>query len=287
MKLALARYQDQESLFAIDSQSQTATPIFDDKYSSQDPMQLLIRSCQKIEELALPSPSRTPVPLDQVQLRPPLTHPQKILCVGRNYREHAGEMGADVPDIPVIFNKLPSSLIGPGDAIQLPRISDQVDYEAELVVVIGKPGRQIAREQAPHHVFGYTCGNDISARDWQKGRPGGQWLLGKTFDSFAPLGPWIVTRDELPQLDALQIQLRLNGQVMQQAKFSELIFDVPFLIEHLSKFVTLQPGDLIFTGTPSGVGAARTPPVFLKPGDELQVEIEQIGQLGNPVASAD
>ena len=166
----------------------------------------------------------------------------------------------------------------------LPPISQKVDFEAELVVVIGKQGRNIERSQAMSHVFGYCCGNDISARDWQKEKPGGQWLLGKTFDGFAPLGPCIVTADEIPDPHRLEIMLRLNGETMQHSNTSHLIFPIDFLIEHLSKFVTLHPGDLIFTGTPEGVGAGRTPPVFLKSGDVLKVEIEGIGTLGNNIA---
>ncbi|MFK7770282.1 MAG: fumarylacetoacetate hydrolase family protein [Mariniblastus sp.] len=223
--------------------------------------------------------------VDSNQLLAPIDKVEKLICIGTNYADHAREMGGEPPEIPVVFNKFPSTIIGPDAEVRLPPISQSVDFEAELVVVIGKPGRNISREQAMEHVFGYCCGNDISARDWQKGRPGGQWLLGKTFDTFAPLGPMIVTRDEIPDPQNLGIQLRLNGQTMQDSSTDQLIFPVDHLISHISKFVTLTYGDLIFTGTPSGVGAGRTPPVFLKSGDELEVEIEGLGILKNKVVA--
>ncbi len=221
--------------------------------------------------------------LDSVaQWLPPVVEPQKVICIGLNYADHAAETGADTPTLPVVFNKFSTSLIGHNQPISLPPISDKVDYEAELVVVIGKPGRNIAIEAALEHVFAYTCGHDVSARDWQKGRPGGQWLLGKTFDSFAPLGPWMVTSDQLTPED-LAVQFRLNDQLLQDSSTKHFIFDVPFLIHHLSKFCTLMPGDLIFSGTPSGVGVARNPPIYLKPGDTAEVEIQGIGKLANRV----
>jgi 2-keto-4-pentenoate hydratase/2-oxohepta-3-ene-1,7-dioic acid hydratase in catechol pathway len=195
-------------------------------------------------------------------------------------------MGGEVPELPVVFSKFSTSVIGPEVNIELPGISSQVDYEAELVVVIGKPGRNIPIDQAMQHVLGFTCGNDVSARDWQKGRPGGQWLLGKTFDTFAPIGPWIVTADFLPDPHNLDIEMRLNGEVMQSASTSLLIYRIDFLIQHLSQFFALEPGDLIFTGTPAGVGAGRTPPLFLKSGDVCEVEIGGIGILRNQVVGA-
>jgi 2-keto-4-pentenoate hydratase/2-oxohepta-3-ene-1,7-dioic acid hydratase in catechol pathway len=154
------------------------------------------------------------VGLGDVHLNPPLKNINKVICIGKNYADHAREMGGEPPEIPVVFSMFPSAIIGPGDDVVLPRISNQVDYEAELVVVIGKPGRHIARERAMDHVFGYCCGNDISARDWQKGKPGGQWLLGKTFDTFAPLGPVLVTKDEIKNPHQLDVCCRLNGEVM-------------------------------------------------------------------------
>lgn len=225
------------------------------------------------------------VELEEIQLAAPISRMEKLICIGKNYADHAQEMGGEAPKIPVVFSKFPSAIAAPGNNVRIPKISQQVDFEAELVVVIGKSGRNIERKNAMQHVFGYCCGNDISARDWQKGKPGGQWLLGKTFDSFAPLGPAIVTADELPEVSNLDIKLRLNGQVMQDSNTSQLIFPVDFLISHLSQFFTLKPGDLIFTGTPSGVGAARTPPVFLQPGDQMEVEIEGLGILKSGVVS--
>ncbi len=215
----------------------------------------------------------------------PVVGMEKVICIGINYADHAQEMGGEPPEIPVVFNKFPNCITPPGGQIRLPAISQQVDFEAELVVVIGKDGRHIPRESAMEHVFGYCCGNDISARDWQKGRPGGQWLLGKTFETFAPIGPAIVTADEIPDPHRLGIQSRLNGRTMQASNTDQLIFRVDHLIAHLSQFTTLKVGDLIFTGTPAGVGAGRNPPVFLKPGDELEVEIEGLGILKNRVVA--
>ncbi|MGI9494678.1 MAG: fumarylacetoacetate hydrolase family protein [Mariniblastus sp.] len=225
------------------------------------------------------------VALSDVQLNPPLKNINKVICVGKNYADHAREMGGEPPEIPVVFSMFPSAIIGPGDSVVLPTISSQVDYEAELVVVIGKSGRHIPREQAMDHVFGYCCGNDISARDWQKGKPGGQWLLGKTFDTFAPLGPFLVTKNEIDDPHQLKVCCRLNGEIMQSSSTSSFIFPIDFLISHLSKFMTLAPGDLIFTGTPPGVGAGRKPPLFLKPGDTVEVEIEHVGVLTNPIVA--
>ena len=220
-----------------------------------------------------------------IRLLAPIPDPQKVICVGLNYADHAAESGAKVGDEPVIFNKFPTTLRADGDPIELPRLSEQVDYEAELVVVIGTGGRHIPRATALEHVAGYACGHDVSARDWQHGKPGGQWLLGKSFDSFAPLGPHLVTADEVGDPGQLDIQMRLGGQTMQKSNTKQLIFPVDFLVSYISGICTLLPGDLIFTGTPSGVGAARRPPVFLKPGDTAEVEIEKIGVLTNPVVA--
>jgi 2-keto-4-pentenoate hydratase/2-oxohepta-3-ene-1,7-dioic acid hydratase in catechol pathway len=215
----------------------------------------------------------------------PVGDPGKVICIGLNYRDHALESGSPIPSEPVVFSKFSQAVIGPGEAIVLPQAAHQVDYEAELVVVIGKAGKNIPREAAWKYVAGYTVGNDVSARDWQKGRPGGQWLLGKTPDTFGPTGPWLVTADEIGDPHALKIQLQLNGETMQNSSTKELIFGVDQLIAHLSQLVTLKPGDLIFTGTPPGVGAARKPPVFLKAGDTVEVEIEHVGVLQNPVTA--
>jgi len=220
-----------------------------------------------------------------LRLLPPLPNPQKVICIGLNYRDHARESGATIPDEPVTFCKFPTALRADGDPIELPPVAHEVDYEAELVVVIGQTARHVSRDAALQYVAGYTCGNDVSARDWQKGKPGGQWLLGKTFDSFAPLGPHLVTADDVPDPGNLRIRCRLNGQVMQDSNTRELIFSVPELISYVSQVCTLLPGDLIFTGTPAGVGIARKPPVLLGPGDRVEVQIEGIGLLSNPVVA--
>lgn len=211
----------------------------------------------------------------------PIGRPGKIFCIGLNYRDHALETGAKIPAEPVVFSKFANTIAGPEQDIPLPSDSSQVDFEAELVAVIGKKGKRIQSESALSHVAGYMCGNDVSARDWQKGRPGGQWLLGKTPDSFAPTGPYLVTADEIPDPGMLDIMLRLNGEVMQQSNTREFIFSLPEVIAHISRMITLEPGDIIFTGTPAGVGLGRTPPLYLKPDDVTEVEIAGLGLLRN------
>ena len=212
--------------------------------------------------------------------------PTNLLAVGLNYVEHAAEGGRGAPEVPVLFMKATSSLQNPGDPIELPRhlASGEVDYECELAVVIGRRCKNVSREHALDYVLGYTCANDVSARDWQR-RPlgGGQWCQAKSFDTFCPLGPVLVTRDELPDPSQLRLRTVLNGQVMQEAATSTMIFDVPRLIEFLSGSKTLLPGTVILTGTPHGVGFARTPPVWLRPGDTVTIEIDGIGALTNPV----
>ncbi|MGQ9575023.1 MAG: fumarylacetoacetate hydrolase family protein [Thermoguttaceae bacterium] len=227
----------------------------------------------------------TAVAADQVRLLPPVPRPGKVICVGLNYADHAKEGGMPIPPEPVIFSKFPTAVRAHGDPIILPRSSTEVDYEAELVAVIGTGGRHIPAEKARLHVAAYCCGNDVSARDWQLRKPGGQWLLGKSFDSFAPFGPALVTADEIPDPNNLRIQLRLNGQVMQDSSTAQFIFSVERLVSYVSGVCTLEPGDLIFTGTPGGVGCTRKPPVYLKPGDVVEVEIERIGILRNPVVA--
>ena len=220
-----------------------------------------------------------------VKLLAPVPTPRKVLCVGLNYADHAKESGQQPPPEPVYFNKLHTAVSAPGAPIVLPKVSPEVDYEAELVIVIGKQGRYIPVEQARSHIAGYTVGHDVSARDWQLRKPGGQWLLGKSFDSFAPFGPELVTADEVGDPGDLRIQLRINGQTMQDSSTKQLIFNVDQLVAYISQVCTLLPGDVIFTGTPPGVGAARKPPVFLKPGDVVEVEIEKLGVLSNPVVA--
>ena len=211
--------------------------------------------------------------------------PADILCIGLNYVLHVEEGDRAVPERPVLFMKSSGAVQNPGDPIVLPRAlrSDKVDYEGELVVVIGKECKNVPRDRALDHVLGYTCGNDVSARDWQKEWGGGQFCRGKTFDTFAPLGPCVVTTDEIPDPQSLAIKTTLNGEVMQNGHTRDMIFDVATLIEFTSGSTTLRPGTVIMTGTPHGVGVARRPPVFLQPGDTITVEIEGIGQLTNPV----
>lgn len=211
--------------------------------------------------------------------------PANLFCIGLNYRQHAEESRLAVPEFPVLFMKGINAACHPGDPIELPRAlqSDEVDYECELAVVIGKACKNVSRKEALKHVLGYTCANDVSARDWQVRRGGGQWCRGKTFDTFCPLGPCLVTPDELETPNSLSIKTILNGQVVQDWDTGDMIFDVPALIEFLSASTTLVPGSVILTGTPHGVGMARKPPLWLKPGDTVTIEIEHIGQLTNPV----
>jgi 2-keto-4-pentenoate hydratase/2-oxohepta-3-ene-1,7-dioic acid hydratase in catechol pathway len=222
-------------------------------------------------------------PKASVKLLPPIPDPPKIVCLGLNYRDHAAESGAPIPKEPVLFSKYATSLIADGDAIVLPPVSQEVDYEAELVIVVGKGGRNLSAEQAQDHVAGYTIGHDVSARDWQLKKDQKQWMVGKTFDTFAPTGPHLVTADEVPDPHRLAIRLRLNGQTMQDSNTKQMVFSVGQVLAYLSQVFTLQAGDLIFTGTPPGVGFARKPPVFLKAGDVVEVEIERLGVLRNPV----
>jgi 2-keto-4-pentenoate hydratase/2-oxohepta-3-ene-1,7-dioic acid hydratase in catechol pathway len=212
--------------------------------------------------------------------------PVAILAIGLNYRRHAAESGAKIPEHPVLFMKAPNAVQHPGEPIWLPTAlkSEQVDYECELAVVIGKRCKNARRDTALEHVLGYTCANDVSARDWQRHKGGGQWCRGKTFDTFAPLGPRLVTRDEIADPNALQLRTIVSGETLQEANTSDMIFDVPALIAFLSGSTTLLPGTVILTGTPHGVGMARTPPRWLRPGDVVTIEIEKIGALTNPVA---
>lgn len=211
--------------------------------------------------------------------------PVDILCIGLNYRKHAAEGGSPPPENPILFMKAVSALQNPDDPIVLPTKlkSNKVDYECELAVVIGKECLNVSRDNALDYVLGYTCANDVSARDWQKNGGGGQWCRGKTFNTFCPLGPVLVTADEIPNPNALKIKTILNGNVMQDWNTDDMIFDVPTLIEFLSASTRLLPGTVILTGTPHGVGFAQDPPVFLQPGDSVSIEIESIGTLTNPV----
>ena len=215
----------------------------------------------------------------------PVPRPGKVICIGLNYRDHAAESNMPIPERPVVFSKFSTSVIAPGEPVVLPATSTQVDYEAELAVVIGRFAKNVKATEAYNYVLGYTAFNDVSARDFQFAD--GQWQRGKSCDTFAPMGQTIVTTDAIPDPQRLSIKLILNGKTMQDSNTNQLIFGVPELIEFLTESITLEPGDVIATGTPPGVGFARKPPVFLRPGDEMEVQIEGIGGLGNPIVAAE
>jgi len=223
------------------------------------------------------------VPLSEAKLRAPLPRPPKIICVGLNYRDHAIESKMEIPKVPTIFSKYATSVIGPGEPIVLPKLSEKPDYEAEFAFIIGKGGRHIERDRWKEHIFGYTNFNDVSARDYQMATT--QWMMGKTFDTFAPMGPAIVTADEITDPHALDIQMIINGEMLQNSNTSNLIFRIPYLIEFLSGVFTLEAGDVISTGTPSGVGFSRRPPRWLRAGDDVVVRIAGLGDLRNPVVA--
>jgi len=217
------------------------------------------------------------------RLGPPISHPRKIICIGLNYRDHAAEAKMTLPDVPTVFAKYPNTIVGHLHPIVLPKNSVKPDYEAELAVIVGKAGRHIPEANWREHVFGYTILNDVSARDFQLATS--QWTMGKNFDTFAPMGPVIVTADEIEDPHRLAISLTLNDEVMQDSNTSNLVFGVPKLIAFLSSVMTLSPGDIISTGTPAGVGFARKPPRWLLPGDQVVVHVEGIGRLVNPVVA--
>jgi 2-keto-4-pentenoate hydratase/2-oxohepta-3-ene-1,7-dioic acid hydratase in catechol pathway len=220
------------------------------------------------------------IPLDQVKVLAPILNPQKIIAIGLNYMDHCREQKVDPPQSPIIFAKFPTSIIGPGETICWdPSLTHQVDFEAELAVVIGRMARHVSQAEAMDYVAGYTICNDVSARDLQFGDR--QWVRGKSLDTFCPLGPYLVTKDEIAGPQKLAIRCTVNGQVMQNSNTSEMIFGVRYLIEYLSRAFTLLPGDVITTGTPDGVGVFRSPPLFLKDGDTVTMEIEGLGQLSN------
>lgn len=220
-------------------------------------------------------------PLDEIRLLAPVQRPGKVVCVGLNYRDHAEESGQPIPDKPLLFGKWANTIVGPGDPIIIPPITDSVDYEAELGVVIGRVARAVPVEDALSYVLGYTCVNDVSARDLQFGD--GQWTRGKSLDTFNPIGPWVVTADEIPNPQSLGIRCIVNGEKLQDSSTAQMVYGVAELVSFISQGITLEPGDIISTGTPPGVGFARTPPVWLRPGDTVTIEIDGIGALTNPV----
>ena len=221
--------------------------------------------------------------LSAIKLAAPIPNPDKILCIGLNYADHAAESGQPLPDYPIVFSKYSNTVIGSGDAIMLPKVTDQVDYEAELGFVIGKRARHVSEADALEYVAGYLNVNDVSARDYQTRTS--QWTMGKSFDTFAPMGPALVTADELPDPHNLAIRLWIGADTLQDSSTSQLIFSVPQLLADISQVMTLQPGDIVSTGTPPGVGAARRPPRWLKPGETVNMEIEGLGVLSNPVVA--
>lgn len=231
---------------------------------------------------ALEAAERLPdeaVPLAEVTLLPAVPNPGKVVCVGLNYLTHVGETGREIPEYPVLFTKFAASLTGPYDPIPLPPESEQVDFEGELAVVVGRAGRRIAKADALAHVAGYAVANDVTMRDFQYKTH--QWLQGKAWERSTPLGPYLVTPEEVGDPGALQLRLRLNGEEMQTASTAQLMFDLPTLIAHVSEFVTLAPGDVLLTGTPGGVGFRRDPQVFMRPGDRVEVEIAGVGRIEN------
>lgn len=222
-------------------------------------------------------------PLSAVRLHAPIPRPPKFILIGLNYRDHAIESGMAIPSTPTVFAKYSNAVIGPGEPILLPSVSKEVDYEAELAFVIGRRGKDVPAARWTDFVFGYTIVNDVSARDFQRATT--QWTIGKTFDTFAPMGPELVSADEVPDPHALRIGCEVNGRVLQDSSTAQLIFRIPDLVAYLSQVVTLEPGDVVSTGTPPGVGFARKPPIFLQPGDEVVVKVEGLGELRNPVVA--
>jgi 2-keto-4-pentenoate hydratase/2-oxohepta-3-ene-1,7-dioic acid hydratase in catechol pathway len=242
----------------------------------------------QIERFVEHPPADSVLSLSGVRFLAPVPRPPKLICVGLNYRDHAAEARQEIPKVPTIFAKFSNTVIGPGEAIVLPKNSRKPDYEAEFAFVIGTGGRHIAAENWRRHVFGYTAFNDVSARDVQSLTS--QWMLGKSFDTFAPMGPCLVSADEIPDPHALDISLSIirpgmGGEVLQHSNTRELIFKIPDLVAYLSSIVTLEPGDVVATGTPAGVGFARKPSRYLQPGDEVLITIEGVGELRNPVVA--
>lgn len=248
-------------------------------------------AARRAVDFALADPNRivgsAPItlPLKSTSVLCPIGNPQKIICIGQNYRDHCEEQNQPLPERAIVFAKFASALTHPGAPIVLPKASEKVDYEAELAFVIGKRAKHVSEENAKDYVAGYMCFNDVSARDIQLHPAEKQWIRGKSPDTFAPCGPCLVTADDIADPHNLDIQLTLNGKVMQKSNTSNLIFGVYFLVCHLSKTMTLEPGDIIATGTPGGVGAFRNPPIWLRPGNQVSVTIEGLGSLTNPVVA--
>lgn len=253
--------------------------LFHEGAHGHDPLRYLASTETALESL---TPVGVSLPLRSCTLMTPVLAPSKILAVGLNYAPHAAETSIELPETPLLFSKYPSSIIGPGEPIRYhTRDTVQVDYEAELAVVIGRTAKDVSPERALEHVLGYTVCNDVSARDIQFAD--GQWIRGKSLDTFCPLGPWLVTSDELGDPQTLEISAIVNNTVLQKAATSEMIFSVAQLISYFSRTITLVPGDVIATGTPAGVGYTRTPPIYLRDGDVVEIHVDRIGTLTNPV----
>nr|CAD7194991.1 unnamed protein product [Timema douglasi] len=227
--------------------------------------------------------SKSVVPLSQIRLLPPITSPSKVVCVGLNYSGHCDEQNVPYPKEPVFFSKFSSCIVGPYDDVKYPSVTKALDWEVELAIVIGKTAKDVKPNEAIDHIFGFTVAQDITARDWQKGRNGGQWLLGKSMDTFCPLGPAVVIKEAVGDINNLGIRSKINGVLKQEGRTSELIHKIDFIVSFLSHCVSLLPGDVILTGTPSGVGVFRKPQEFLKPGDVIESEIDGIGKMKNQV----
>ncbi|WP_438296367.1 fumarylacetoacetate hydrolase family protein [Sporosarcina sp. FA15] len=296
MKFMTFRYQSTIRLGVLQEDSVLDLKALHELYSEEDSTFLIdMEQLIKMNETALPyvqellefynsneeNITSISYKLSEIEISAPVSTPEKIICVGLNYMDHCLETGLEPPASPVIFSKYPNAIIGENDAIEIPVNSSQVDFEAELVVVIGKEAKRVTEEAAEEYIFGYTIMNDVSARDHQFSD--GQWVRGKTADTFAPIGPIIVTKDEVGDPHILGISLTLNDEVMQQSNTKNLIFRIPYILSYLSQSITLKPGDLIATGTPPGVGMGREPKVWLKDGDQLSIFIENIGTLTNSV----
>jgi 2-keto-4-pentenoate hydratase/2-oxohepta-3-ene-1,7-dioic acid hydratase in catechol pathway len=292
MKLATFHHQGHTAVGLVDADSTTLWPLDDLLGRPAGDMNQVIRDFAEISSKLVPSGAG--LPLSSVRLAAPIPRPlRNVFCVGKNYFDHAhefsksgfdssaGPQGSAVPEAPIIFTKPPETVIADGEAVRYPAgVSDSLDYEAELAVVIGKGGRSISRNRAFDHVWGYTIINDVTARDLQARHK--QWFLGKSMDTFCPMGPWLVTADAVDVTNS-RVRCWVNDELRQDANTRDLIFDIPVLIETLSAGLTLQPGDIIATGTPAGVGIGFTPPRFLRPGDRVAIEIEGIGRLENPI----
>lgn len=284
MRLATVTHNGSTGIAACPAGGDCRVLFPGDRGFAGDLGQLLAAGSDELADVAKALTAAPLVEVAELGFLPPVPRPGKIICVGMNYLGHIREIGAEVPTYPGLFPRFANSLVGHGAAIRRPTVSDQLDYEGELAVVIGKAGRGIRVADALSHVAGYSLFNDASLRDYQLRTP--QWFAGKNFDGTGAFGPWLVTPDELPDgASGLALTTRLNGAVVQSGNTDDLVFNVAALIVLLSEFMTLEPGDVIVTGTPSGVGIARKPPLWMKPGDICTVEIEGIGRLSNPIVA--